>query len=103
MQPTSLRFAAASRALAEASRRQGLAAPAFRSPPGRSGSVRTLRRSRAGTVTVSVAIHDRPWGAVLADMIEGVVVANGLDGPAAASWREAAWWAVEGDPRAQAA
>ncbi|HUW04197.1 MAG TPA: hypothetical protein VMW08_17725 [Acidimicrobiales bacterium] len=103
MQPTSLRFAAASRALAHAARNQGLVVPAFRSPPGRRSSVRTIRRGRSGTVTVAVAIHDRPWGLVVADMIDGVTVANELSGPAADAWREAGWMAIEGDGRAQAA
>ena len=102
MQPTSLRFAAASRALGHAARAQGLAVPAFRSPPGRS-SVRTIRRGRLGGVTVAVAIHDRPWGAVLADMIDGVTAANELVGPSADAWREAAWRAIEVDHRSQAA
>jgi hypothetical protein len=103
MQPTSLRFAAASRALAHAARDQGLVVPAFRSPPGRRSAVRTIRRGRAGTVTVAVAIHDRPWGAVLADMIDGVTTANDLSGSTADAWREAGWRAIEVDDRAQAA
>lgn len=102
MQPTSLRFAAASRALAQTARSMRLVAPTFRSPPRRS-AVRTIRRGSAGTAIVSVAIHDRPWGAVIADMVEGVVVANALTGADADAWREAGWRAIEGDERAQAA
>jgi hypothetical protein len=91
MQPMSLRFAAASRTLGILARRDGLIAPTFRSPPGRADSVRTIRRTRADRVTISIALRDRPWTAVLADMIEGVVVANELAPSAAEAWRDAAW------------
>jgi hypothetical protein len=75
-------FAAGARALADAARAAGLAVPAFRSPPRVAGAVRTLRRYPGGTV-VSVRLRDRPFDAVLEDMVEGVVVANRLGGDAA--------------------
>jgi len=103
MQPTSIRFAAASAAIGRAARTQGVAPPAFRSPPGRRGAVRTIRRSPGGRTTVAVAIRQRPWSAVLADMVEGVIVANRLAGPAADACREALWSALEGDARSHAA
>ena len=46
--------------------------------------------------TVSIRLHHRPWVAVLADMIEGVVVANGLSGSPADHTRTMLWTAVEG-------
>jgi hypothetical protein len=92
---TSLRFAAAARGIAEAARRRGLRPPAFRSPPRLAGATRTLRRRGDGAVSVAVVIRDRPWPAVVADMVEGVVAANGLDGLAADHARSALWRAVE--------
>lgn len=51
---------------------------------------------------MAVRIKDRPWSAVLADMIEGVVVANGLEGARADRVRSAMWLAVE-DPQGRQA
>ena len=70
---------AVARELAVATRAAGLAVPAFRSPPRIAGAVRTLRRYPGGTV-VSVRLRDRPFDAVVADMVEGVVAANRLAG-----------------------
>lgn len=36
---------------------------------------------------VAVVLRDRAFGDVLADMVEGVVIANGLQGPAASRVR----------------
>ena len=48
-------------------------------------------------VTVSVRIKGRPWVSVLADMIDGVLVANHLVGPTAGAARTVMWSAVEAD------
>lgn len=40
-------------------------------------------------------IRDRPWAAVLADMIEGTLVANDLTGAQADKVRLALWLAVD--------
>lgn len=77
----SLHFAETVRHLAAASRRMGWVMPSFRSPPGVAGAQRTLRRRPDGSFVVAVALRNRPWPAVLADMIDGVAVANGLTGP----------------------
>lgn len=66
----------------------------FRTPPRTSGAVRTLRRTDRG-VTVSVAVADRPWTAVLADLVDGIVAANGLGGAAAIRCRTGLWSALE--------
>ena len=94
MEPgATLRFTAAARALADAARRLGLKPPSFRSPP-RLGSVdRSLRRHPRGTV-VAVRLRERPWPAVLADMVEGVIAANDLSAAAADCVRGALWQAV---------
>lgn len=44
---------------------------------------------------VAVRFRDRPWAAVLADLVEGVVVANGLRGTHADDARAALWAAAQ--------
>jgi hypothetical protein len=83
-------FASAARALTAAARRRSLIGPSFRCPPRLIGVDRSLRR-QGDTVTVSVRIRGRPWAAVLADMIEGVVVANRLQPPDADRVRAELW------------
>jgi hypothetical protein len=89
MEPaTTLHFAATARALAQVARARGLTVPGFRSPPRLSGVDRTLRRRGAGA-SIAVRVRGRPWADVLVDMIEGVVVANGLTGAEAEAARAA--------------
>lgn len=45
-------------------------------------------------MSVAVAVRGRPWAAVVADMIEGVVVANRLTAPLADRLRTELWAAV---------
>jgi hypothetical protein len=94
VEPTSLRFAAAARSVTQAARLRGLDAPTFRSPPGRSDVDRTIRR-RGDAVTVSIRVRGRPWSAVLSDMVEAIVVVNGLAGVPADRTRSALWEAVD--------
>jgi hypothetical protein len=93
MEPTSLRFARTARSLAAVAESLGLQPPTFRSPPRVAGVTRTLRRS-SQEVIVSVVLRGRPWAAVAADMVDGVVAANGLGGVAADHARAALWSAV---------
>lgn len=74
-----LRFAETARRLGAAARASGLAVPAFRCPPRVADARRTIRRYPGGTV-VSVRLRDRPFDEVVGDMVEGVIVANGLSG-----------------------
>jgi hypothetical protein len=97
MEATALRFATAARLLAQHARRHGLDVPGFRSPPRLAGADRSLRWRADGGATVAVSIRDRPWVAVLADMVEGVVAANRLAGQAADQARSALWVAVSGE------
>lgn len=90
-QAASLRFGSAARVLAETARAQGLRTPAFRSPPALVGVSRSIRRRRDGGATVAVALRGRPWAAVLADMVEGVVVTNRLRGMTADRCRTTLW------------
>ena len=99
MEPaTTARFALAARLLSEAARSHGLRASGFRSPPRLVGADRTLR-ARPGGTTIAVRVRGRPWLPVLSDMVEGVVAANRLAGPAAARAREALWTAVVAEVR----
>ena len=101
MEASSLRFAAAARTLGEVARAAGLVVPSFRSPPRLEGVDRTMKRQSDSlgveAVTVAVRIKGRPWVSVLADMIDGVIVANSLSGPTAGAARTVMWAAVEAD------
>lgn len=88
---TSLDFATVARTLGTNARGMGLHAPSFRSPPRVPGAERTVQRSRSGWTTVSVRLDGRPLGVVVADMVEGVVVANHLVGAEATRVRTALW------------
>lgn len=93
-QPTALEFAHLARLLAGAARQRGLVAPSFRSPPRIVGVTRSLRRFRRDdgeAATVAVVLRDRAQAAVLADMIEGVVVANRLTPPQSDRVRSELW------------
>jgi hypothetical protein len=95
MEPAStVDFAQAARTIARHARRAGLSAPSFRCPPRLVGADRTIRRRRDGAV-VSVRVRDRPVAAVLADMIEGAVVANRLTPPQSDRMRADLWDALE--------
>jgi hypothetical protein len=100
--PPALRFADAARRLSAAARAVGLAAPAFRSPPRLSGAARTIRRYPGGAV-VSVQLRGRSFNEVAADMVEGVLVANGVDGEARVRLRAAFREAIAPEPSTRAA
>ena len=97
---TAIAFASAARSLDRAARLRDLVVPVFSSPPARADLDRSIRR-RSGAPLVAVRLRGRPAGAVLADMIEGVVVANRLDGARADLVRAALWLAVD-DPHPSA-
>lgn len=86
-------FAAAARSLSSEARQRGLVGPSFRCPPRLVGVDRTIRRRPEGAI-VSVRVRGRPWPAVLADMIEGVVVANQLTPPRSDRLRTELWAAT---------
>ena len=73
-----LHFADSARRLGTASRAAGLTVPAFRCPPRCAGAARTVRRYPGGAV-MSVSLRGRPFEQVLADMVEGVLVANRVE------------------------
>ena len=87
---TTVDFASAARGLTSEARRRGLIGPSFRCPPRLVGVDRTIRRRPDGA-TVSVRLRDRPWAAVLSDMIEGVIAANQLAPPQSDRLRNELW------------
>jgi hypothetical protein len=82
-------FAAAARLLAAEARARGLVPPGFRSPPRLAGADRSLRRRADGSAVVAVRLRGRPMDMVVADMVDGLLAANGLAGGDAARHREA--------------
>jgi len=104
MEASAVHFSSAARLIGDAARARGLVVPAFRSPPRLPGASRTLRRWRDGGATVSVEVGGRPREAVVADMVEGVVVVNRVTGADATRVRTALWQAVlDGDAEGAAA
>jgi len=84
---SSIPFGALARLLAAEARRHELVVPAFSSPPRTPGANRTIRRLPGGGVMVAVRVRDRGVQDVIDDLVEGVLVANGLAGQAAVGWR----------------
>jgi len=99
----SVRFAGAARRLAAEAAARGLTAPAFRSPPRVAGATRTIRRLAGDRAVVAVVLRHRPFQAVAADMVDGVLAVNRLAGQAAASHKAALLAAALADDRAWAA
>ncbi len=99
---TTVEFAATARTLTRAARRAGLIGPSYRCPPRLVGVDRTIRRRPDGAV-VSIRLQGRPRGAVIADMIEGVVVCNELRPPAADRVRTELWSAIDASTHTAAA
>jgi hypothetical protein len=89
-----IRFAELARRIGAAARAAGLVVPAFRTPPRRSGAARTIRRLPGGPV-VAVRLRSRPSADVVADMVEGVIVANGLTSDAAGRVRDTLLQAID--------
>ena len=92
---SAVQFSESVRKVVGVARRHGLRPPVFRSPPRLDGVDRTIRRRIDGQVVVAVRRTDRPLAAVRADIIDGVVAANSLQGGAADRFRNAAWAALE--------
>lgn len=95
---STVEFAHAARRLTRAAGRRGLVGPSFRCPPRLVGVDRTIRRrtdAEGGGAVVSIRVKGRPRAAVLADMIEGVVIANRLVAPEADRLRNELWADVE--------
>lgn len=96
----SVQFAEAGRLIASSTRRAGFVAPTFRSPPRSRGRDRALRRRADGAVTVAVRITERPFVAVVADMVDGTIAANRLQGAQADFLRNELWVSLNASPGA---
>jgi len=96
VRPATVMFAEAAKVLSAAARAHGLVAPSFRTPPRLVGLDRTVRRHPKGGA-VAVRVRDRPWPAVVADMIDGVVALNRLGSARANRARADLWDAVLSD------
>ena len=90
------RFVLTARALAIAARELGLNVPSFQSPPRSDGLDRSIKRQPDGDCVVAVRVRGRPFAAVVADAVEGIVVCNNLDAAAAATARDELWREIEG-------
>jgi hypothetical protein len=75
MASTSITFNQAVRSVIGAARRLGLQVPVFVSPPSVAGVDRTVRRRDTHTV-VAIRTHGRPFGDIVSDVIEGVILVN---------------------------
>lgn len=80
------RFWELARRVGAEARRHGLAVPGFRSPPRLPGAVRTVCRQPGGAL-VAVAWRGRSPADVVGDLVDGLVLVNGLAGPEAAACR----------------
>ena len=96
---TALDFASAVRVIGATLQRMGFSAPVFRSPPRIVGVDRSIRRRTlegVGTcAVVAVRVKDRPWHAVVADLVEGSVAVHSLVSPEADRVRGALWAELE--------
>ena len=96
----SVRFTIVAKTISQVVASCGLEVPGFKSPP-RSGDVdRTVRRVNRGSI-VAVRIKDRPFEAVIADMIDGVVVCNDMSTERAGKLRNLLWGAATQTGRPQ--
>ena len=86
-----VQFGEIARNVSNRARSLGLSSPVFKSPPRIVGVSRTVRRRDDGQAVVAVAFRNRPTGAVIADLIEGVLVVNELDGAQACRLRDDLW------------
>ena len=93
----SVRFSMFARAITQAGKGIGLDVPGFRSPPHDGHLDRTVRRHSSGSI-VAVRVKDRPFAAVIADLVEGVIVCNRLTQREAGEVRNVLWdAAIQGD------
>ncbi len=90
-QANAMSFAAVGRVLTDQALAQGVTAPSFRSPPRIPGVRRSVTRNRDGSITVSVIVSRRPLSAVIADMIDGVVLTSGLRADEARALYDTLW------------
>lgn len=89
------RFVLTVRALAAAARSLDLNVPSFQSPPRSDQLDRSIQRRPPDDCVVAVRVRGRPFGAVVADAIEGIVVCNEVSAAVAGEVRDELWRAAE--------
>jgi hypothetical protein len=77
-----LGFAEAADGVCRIAHQLSLTVPSFRSPPLQTDVDRSIRWAADGCATVAVRVRGRPLSAVERDLVEGVLQANRLSGPA---------------------
>ncbi|MEM7092702.1 MAG: hypothetical protein AAF567_06855 [Actinomycetota bacterium] len=87
----SVQFGEIARDVANRARGLGLTAPVFKSPPRIVGVSRTVRTRSDGQAVVAVAFRNRPTGAVICDLIEGVLHVNDVEATQASRYRDDLW------------
>src|SRR4051812_16865510 len=75
---TTITFSRVARLIAAEARRRGLVVPGFRCPPRDDGVSRAIRRYPDGQAVVAVRLRDRSYADVVSDLVEGVLVTNGI-------------------------
>ena len=75
----SIQFSRTIRTLGRIANQLGYVTPQFRCPPPSAQYQRSIRRNK-DDLSISIVIRGRPWLAVLADIVEGFVIANAKSG-----------------------
>ena len=101
-QSAAVPFSSLARLLVSEVRGRGLVTPSFSTPPRVPGANRTVRKMQGGGLMVAVRVRDRDLDDVMADMVDGVLLANGFTGQIAEGWRLALLSVLDG-PAAAAA
>ena len=81
-------FADRVRAASSVARRYGLTVPGFRSPPRDRSADRSLRYHADGSAVIAIRIAGRTVAEMEADIVDGILAANGCD-PDASEFRAA--------------
>ena len=72
----SIKFSIAVRTLGRIADQLGYRIPQFRCPPPSAKYQRSVRKTGDENLSISIVIRGRPWLAILADIVEGFVIAN---------------------------
>lgn len=100
---TAVEFARIARSLMAEARRLGLTVPAFRAPCRVPGNVRSIRRTRVGSIVVHVSYIGRDPHSVTTDMVDGVIAANPELDPVTIETMRNMLWVAAGDAMVRAA
>ena len=76
----SIQFSIAVRTLGRIADQLGYRIPQVRGPPPSAKYQRSVRKTGDENLSISIVIRGRPWLAILADIVEGFVIANTQSG-----------------------